>query len=369
MTNPLVIIGTGLAGYMLAKEFRKCDTTRAMHLYTTDQGAFYSKPLLSTALTQQKTPEQLAVNSVEEMAAQLDATIHTETTVEDIAALSYAQLVLATGATKMVPPLSGDAAQSVVSVNNLSDYAAFRRWLSGKKNLLMIGAGLVGCEFTNDLVNAGYRVHVAALEAAPLAALVPPVIGEDLRAALAALGVTWHLGCAVTSVDAAGSGYQVRLSSGEVLQVDGVFSAVGLRPNVALAEKAGLAVREGIVVDHYFQTSQPNIYALGDCAEVAGRVAMYVAPILHGARTLAKTLAGEKTAVQYPVMPIVIKTPACPVVALPPPKGVEGTWHYEGETAHQRALFYDTAQQLRGFALIGDKVRDRMALAKQLPVV
>ena len=115
------------------------------------------------------------------------------------------------------------------------------------------------------------------------------------------------------------------------------------------------------------RTSAPHVYALGDCAEVAGLNLPFVMPIMHGARALAKTLAGEPTEVRYPPMPVVIKTPALATVVAPPPKGTEGAWKIEGEAPDIRALFEAPDGALLGFALTGTAAAEKQALTKALP--
>ncbi len=140
-----------------------------------------------------------------------------------------------------------------------------------------------------------------------------------------------------------------------------------MKPRVALAEAAGLAVQRGIVTDALLQTSAPGVYALGDCAEVAGHQLPYVMPIMQAARALAKTLAGTETAVQYPAMPVVVKTPACPTVVCPPPPGVDGGWEETITAEGVRALYRDTTGALRGYALVGAATTDKQALTKEIP--
>ncbi len=376
----IVIIGSGLAGYMLAKEFRKLDTATPLTIITASDGRFYSKPLLSTAMTQNKTADALAMNDAADMQAQLNARIETHAVVSSIdavkqevivgdKAIPYERLVFACGAETISPPLMGDAVGDVRSVNDLEAYAEFRQTLAEKKRIAILGSGLVGCEFSNDLINAGYDVNVIAPDHYPLAALVPERVGQVLQAALKDKGVAWHLGQLATDVNRVDARYAVTLGNGETVEADLVLSAIGLRPSCNLAESAGVEINRGIVVDRYLRTSVPTIYALGDCAEVVGHVKQYVAPLLQCSRALAKTLAQADEPVHYPSMPVAIKTPACPVVVSPVPAALEGEWQYEGEGANLQALFYDQEGQLRGFALVGDKVRQRMALAKQLPEV
>lgn len=376
----LVIIGSGLAGYMLAKEWRKLDTQMPLVIITADDGAFYSKPLLSTALTQQKTPDQLRVSSAETMAQELNAKMYCQSVVTAIdpnrntitfnqQILEFSQLVLACGAETITPLLTGDAAHELQTVNNLSDYRQFRQWLIGKKHLAILGAGLVGCEFANDLVNAGYAVTLIAPDAYPLMTALPEVVGRLLQDSLAKQSVNWRLGRSATAINYRDQHYGITLDNHQEILVDGVFSAVGLRPQIRLAQNTGIKVNRGIVVNRWQQTNFENIFALGDCAEVDGLVQMYVAPLLQSARALAKILAGGRDPVHFPVMPIVLKTPALPLVFMPAPAQVMGEWHIEGDGQHLRALFHDENGQLRGFALAGDKIRDKITLAKQLPLV
>ena len=199
----VVIIGSGLAGYLFAKEFRKLDATTPLEIVTANDGAFYSKPLLSTALTNKKSVEELAVYSADEMASQLRAKIHTATRVEFIdphsetiitptKKIGYQKLVMACGSQAVAPSLKGDAIADIHSVNDLAAYGKFRQWINNKKNIAVLGAGLVGCEFANDLMNAGFKVEVIAPDAYPLAKFVPQRVGYVLQQALSEKGVNWH---------------------------------------------------------------------------------------------------------------------------------------------------------------------------------
>jgi rubredoxin-NAD+ reductase len=93
----------------------------------------------------------------------------------------------------------------------------------------------------------------------------------------------------------------------------------------------------------------------------------YIAPLLSCSRALAKTLAGTKTAVEYPAMPVVVKTPAHPIIVCPPPRFVPGEWKISNDENNYRALFYNTQNQLLGFVLTNAAVKERAALVKQLP--
>ncbi len=379
MEHPIIIIGAGLAGYQLAREFRKLDQTTPLMIVTADSGKYYSKPLLSTALTSGKTADMLPTGTAEMMAQQLDATIVTQTYVSMIDApdksiavkdqrVSYAKLVLACGADVIKPQLKGDAAREILSINHLYHYAEFRDLIKNKKRIAIFGAGLIGCEFANDLSNAGYEVHIIAPSSAPLDLLVPPEVGQLLQSALEKNGVHFHLNCVATEIDKMENGvYSLLLSNNNEIEVDFVLSAIGLKPHLALPHAAGVAVNRGVLVNRFLETSLPDIYALGDCAEVEGHVLPYITPLLNCSRALAKTLSGTPTAVEYPSMPVVVKTPVHPIVVCPPPKNKEGHWEIENLDNSIRALFYDAEKQLNGFVLTNEAVKERAALVKKMP--
>lgn len=375
----IVILGTGLAGYTVAREFRKLDTASTLTLVTRDDGSFYSKPVLSNALAQKKSAAQIALNSAVDMARQLHATIHTHIAVRAIDAqartvatengptLTYDRLVLALGADPIRLPLAGDAADRVLSINDLADYARFRTALDGQRRVVILGAGLIGCEFANDLRGAGIEVEVIDPAPQPLGRLLPAQSAAFLRAALETAGVRFHFGTTAQAVHRDAAGLRVTLANGESLATDVVLSAIGLKPRIALAQQSGLNVNRGIVTDARLATGVEGVYALGDCAEVAGFNLPFVLPIMQAGRALAKTLAGTPTPVQYPAMPVVVKTPACPTVVCPPPPGVDGQWTETAGATGVRAVFYDAANRLRGFALVGAATQEKQALAKEIP--
>jgi rubredoxin-NAD+ reductase len=378
--DPIVILGSGLAGYNVARELRKLDKSAPLTVTTADGGEFYSKPMLSNALTKRQAPEAIPLNSAEQMAQQLGATVRARTRVTaiDVAthrltigdeALAYSKLVLALGAAQIRVPIGGDAAASVMTVNSLDDYARFRAAVEGKKRVAVIGAGLIGCEFANDLAASGYEVEVVDIAAQPLPRLLPPAGGALLREKLAAVGVVWHFGTGVNTVDRDSGAYRVALGDGSVIRADIVLSAIGLKPELELARAAGLGTARGIVVNRYLETSAAGVFALGDCAEVESLVLPFVMPIMHAARALGATLAGNRTAVSYPAMPVLVKTPACPTIVAPPPPAATGEWRIETAPDSVKSLFVDASGKLLGFALNGAATSERAKLMKELPPV
>ncbi len=374
--SPVVIVGSGMASYSLAREFRKLDKETALLIVTADDGSVYSKPMLSNALTKEKTAQQLVNATAEQMEDQLNAEIRNFKRVTAIDSeahtisiggevICYSKLVLALGAEPFRPNFEGDVG-AILSVNDLADYDRFRRQIEGKEQIAIIGGGLIGCEFANDLANAGFQVSVIDRNPRPLSYLMPEVIGRNLNLALQRWGVEWHKQDEVSRIDHHADGFELLLQSGFKVRADVVLSAIGLRSRTQLAAQAGLVIDRGIVVDSYLQSSVEDIYALGDCAEVKGAVLPFVMPLMIGARALAKTLAGTKTVVEYPAMPVALKTPAYPVSVLPPVAGIEGEWQIEQTSDAIKALFLDSEGQLRGFALSGTAVKQTTVLAKEI---
>ncbi|MEX6500793.1 NAD(P)/FAD-dependent oxidoreductase [Pseudomonas zhanjiangensis] len=378
MSAPLVIVGTGLAGYNLAREFRKLDGETPLLLISADDGRSYSKPMLSTGFGKHKDADALCMAEAGAMAEQLRAEIRTHTRVTGIdpghrrlwlgeEAVSYRDLVLAWGAEPIRVPVAGDAEDAIFPINDLEDYARFRAAAAGKQRVLLLGAGLIGCEFTNDLSLGGFQVELVAPCEQVMPGLLHPAAAAAVQAGLESLGARFHLGPVLHSLNHVDGGLLAQLSDGTQLACDLVISAVGLRPRTELAAAAGLAVGRGVQVDRLLQSSHANIYALGDCAEVDGLNLLYVMPLMACARALAQTLAGKPTEVRYGPMPVTVKTPVCPLVVSPPPRGRQGEWTVEGSGADIKALCRDGDGALLGYALTGSAVQEKLALNKELP--
>ena len=176
----------------------------------------------------------------------------------------------------------------------------------------------------------------------------------------------WHFGDAAKALSTRDGRLALSLRSGAQLRADTVLSAIGLRPRTALASGAGLTVGRGVVVDGVGATSDPAIYALGDCAEYSGRLLPYVQPIMVAARSLAATLTGTATPIEFGPMPVIVKTPACPVTVLPPPAQAPGRWEAKAQADSLAMRFLDPEDRLLGFALLGAASQRRRELMEQL---
>jgi rubredoxin-NAD+ reductase len=324
-----VIIGSGMAGWGVAKALRAADANVGITLISADDAHVYSKPMLSNALAQRKLPEQLIQSTGSAMATQLNVNLLAKTTVTHInrtaqtvlthqGALPYSYLVLALGAQAIRLPMPG--IEYMLSVNDLDDYAQFRAALPAGGVVALIGGGLIGSEFANDLAASGHSVHVIDPGAWPIGNLITAEQGSGLQSALEGLSVQFYLQDVATELNHQQGKQYLTLRSGKTIVADVVLSAVGLRPNVTLAQDAGLMVERGIVVDSHGRSSDPLIFALGDCAAYAGqgkdgasRTMPYVWPLIAASKAIAATLAGTETPIGFKAMPVRVKTPAYPI--------------------------------------------------------
>lgn len=359
----LLIVGSGLGGYLLLKELREQGYDGAIELFTGDDGAFYSKPQISNALGQNKTADQLVNIGPEAMQAKYEFKLHSHTVVDRLdpdakvlsvgdRAYNYSNCVLALGA----KPVSAPWDEFSFKINNLVDYQKFRAELQVGKIVAIVGSGLVGCELAADLAVAGYDVHLFSIDSDPIARFLPKECGAFLKEKMIQAGVNWHY------IDA----FAVKKSANRLLindefSADILISALGIRPEVALAEAADLAVQDGIVVDDYCQTSAKSVYALGDCANVNGANLAYVAPIRQCVNVLTGILLGQKPSpINYPIMPVILKTPMCRTIFVHSNFG--HSWDVSGDDSGMLAKQFDAEGNLRGFVIMGTAAKHRAEL-------
>lgn len=393
--KPIIIVGSGMAGISVAREYRKLDSDTPIMILTNDDGGFYAKPNLSNAFAQQKLAAQLKSQSASQLAEQLKLNVlqHTKLIAIDsekqsittsIGSFEYHRLVLALGAEAIKLPIAGNAQDQILSINHLNDYTQFREHLgavvskNGNARIALMGAGLIGCEFADDLIGAGFEVHLIDPNPLPLAALLPEPISTQLYNALTSQGVNMHLGTSAAQIDSIDNRYRLQLLNGETIECDIVLSAIGLRPQTQIARQCmpqAMTVDRGIVVDRFGETSVKNIFALGDCAQYTldgdgtSAVLPYIAPILTAARAIAKTLNGDISAIEMQASPVIVKTPSCPIALIAPSVAErnDGSWSYElnPEQIHI-SRFHNSAGKLRGFAITPQDAKLRTALTKEM---
>jgi NADPH-dependent 2,4-dienoyl-CoA reductase/sulfur reductase-like enzyme len=176
--------------------------------------------------------------------------------------IEYGALLLATGADPIHLPIPATEGSRIYCLRTLSDARAIIAAAVEAKTVVVVGASFIGLEAAASLRTRGIEVHVVGLEEVPLERVLGRGVGTFLRGLHESRGVTFHLKNSVSRVD----GRQVTLSDGKTLDADFVLLGVGVRPSIALAEQAGLAVDRGVTVDEFLETSAPGVFAAGDIA-------------------------------------------------------------------------------------------------------
>ncbi|MFB9947576.1 NAD(P)/FAD-dependent oxidoreductase [Rhizobium puerariae] len=320
MKNGVVIVGTGQGGFQLAASLRQEGFQDAITMIGDEPGLPYQRPPLSKTYLKEGRVEAIQLrpesyyerNGIRlispERAIRIDRAAKTVETLTG-GSIGYDHLVLATGARNVIPPIPGLEACNVHQLRTAADADNLRSALVSTRNAIVIGGGFIGLEFAAVAASSGHRVTV--VEAAPrlMSRAISPDMSEAFRIFHGELGTNLYLGCSVAEVlrGDTGRAHGVRLSDGRTIEGDLILLAAGIRPNTELAEVAGLAVSNGIVVDAGLVSQDPDISSLGDCAAFHDlerncqlRLESVQAATDH-ARTIARRLTGK--AAQYDALP------------------------------------------------------------------
>lgn len=375
MSAGIVIIGSGFAARTLVKNIRKLDSHVPLTLIAADGMEEYSKPELSHVISQAQRAEDLIRQTAGDFAEQFNVRLFPYTFVTAIdphvqvvksadRSWQYDKLVLATGAKAFVPPLPGR--EMMLTLNSLQEYHACEEQLRAAKRVLIVGAGLIGCELAMDFQRAGKTVTLLDNAASILPALMPPEVSARLQHCLMANGVRLLLASKLARLEARESGVRAQLDDERSVDADVVVAATGLVPHTALAQAAGLETRRGIVVDATLQTSHPHLFALGDCAEIHGQVLPFLQPIQLSAMTLAKNLTGSPAQLTLPTMLVKVKTPLMPLHLAGETSRADLRWHIATDAAGMVAKGVDIDDKLRAFVVSEDRMKEAFALLKAL---
>ncbi|ABV38656.1 FAD-dependent pyridine nucleotide-disulphide oxidoreductase [Shewanella sediminis HAW-EB3] len=378
MNLPIVIIGSGFASYQLVKTIRRQDSQQAITVITADSGDDYAKPDLSHVFTKGQSAKDLIKMTADEFASSYDITLLHHSRVESIdrlqktllcsgESIAYGQLVLATGAKAFVPPIDGDAADRIITLNGLEEYRSAQAELASAKSVLVIGAGLIGTEIAMDLASSDRRVILTDRAEALLPGLLPDFISSQLFQSLGNQGVKIALGTQVERLQQAGDAISVTLRNGQEYSVDAVVCAAGLKPNIQLAAESALKTNRGIVVNRQLRTSTADIFALGDCAEIEGHLLPFLQPILMSANALAKTLLGQASDVALPPMMVKVKTPRLPIQLSGNTSRADANWQMDANSEGMTARAFDEEKKLIGFVVTGGHMKQAFSLLRELP--
>ena len=212
--------------------------------------------------------------------------------------IAYDKLVLATGSTPHILPVKGAGKAGVMTFRTLEDCVALMEAPKQYKKAAVIGAGLLGLETAMGLVQKGINTTVVHHQPNVMNRQLDRLASEMLQEELEAKGIHFALSKRTKEIVGASHAEGLRFSDGSILEADLVLMSVGVKPNVELAKKAGIDFHRGILVDDYLQTSDPNVYAIGECAEHRDVTYGVVEPIHEQAECLARNLAGIP--VRYP---------------------------------------------------------------------
>ncbi|MCL4555484.1 MAG: FAD-dependent oxidoreductase [Gammaproteobacteria bacterium] len=364
----IIIVGAGYAGWQAAESIRKLNKDQPILLVTACDGAVYPKPSLSMALQQNRTVNDLIESSGKDKAADLQIQIKTNTKVVSInparktlmttsGKLEYDKLILATGAKAIAPLLSGDAAHEIVTLNNLPSYKRFRDQLTKQSHVSIIGSGLIALEIAEDLATQQIETSLIIRSNHVMRQLLPDTLSSEYEHKLHSQGIKLTKQVTATELNYHDNSLMLKLSNGDHIKTDIVVAAIGLNPTVELAEKAGLITHKGIVINEFCQTSNSDIYALGDCAEFGQQVLCYLEPIRRQATALASHIFGDLNQPYQLRQPLVkTKTPTMPMMVSQPIL-TEGEWLDLSQNDQHKLLFINK-KQVSGFILTGEFIKE-----------
>jgi len=306
----LVLIGNGMAGVRTLEELLKLAPERYdITVFGAEPHGNYNRILLSPVLAGEMQVKDIILNDLDWYAAN-GITLHTGKTVTQIdrasrslrtacgMSASYDRLLIATGSQPFILPVPGKDLPGVVGYRDIADTEAMIEAAGSKRHAVVIGAGLLGLEAANGLLLRGMEVTVVHLAEWIMERQLDRSAAELLQASLEKKGMRFRLAHQTAEIKAGPNGRvgAVRFGNGSEIPADLVVMAAGIRPNVALAESAGLKCERGIVVDDALLTSDPAISAVGECVNHRGIVYGLVAPLFEQARVCAAHLAGPATA-------------------------------------------------------------------------
>lgn len=375
MSHGIVIIGSGFAARQLVKNLRKQDSQVAISVIAADSIDEYNKPDLSHVISLGQRADEMTRQSAGEFAEQYNVRLFPYTWIKEIDAQArvvkstdnqwcYDKLVLATGASAFIPPVDGR--ELMLTLNSQLEYRACESQLFDARRVLIVGGGLIGSELAMDFTRAGKSVTLVDNAASILASLMPPEVSSRLQHRLTDMGVHLLLKSQLQSLEQTTRGIRATFDHDRHVEVDAVIAATGLRPETALARSAGVEVNRGIVVDSTLKSSNPDIYALGDCAEIDGQLLPFLQPIQISAMTLAKNLLGGNAPLKLPAMLVKVKTPELPLHLAGETRRSDLNWQISTEAQGMVAKGVDAEGQLRAFVVSEDRMKEAFALLKAL---
>ncbi|MEX2260866.1 MAG: nitrite reductase large subunit NirB [Bryobacteraceae bacterium] len=301
----LVVVGNGMAGIGCLEQILRHAPKFEVTVFGDETHVNYNRILLSSVLAGERDPGDIVLNGLEwyrkhDIALRLGVRIadidrETKTVVGDDGSITrFDKLLLATGSAPFIPPIRGVEKEGVLTFRNLEDTRAMLERSRPGLKAAVIGGGLLGLEAARGLQVRGCDVTVVHLLDALMNVQLDRTGGDYLKIKMERLGVKVLLNRATSAILGNGRVEGVEFADGETIDAEMVVIAAGIRPNVELGRKAGLEINRGIVVNDYMETSDPDVFAVGECVEHRGVVYGLVAPLLEQAKILAATITGNR---------------------------------------------------------------------------
>ena len=301
----LVVIGNGMAaGKAMEELFAKPHAQYDVTVFGSEPRVNYNRIMLSPVLSGEKAYDDIIIHN-EEWYAQHGVTLRRGETIIAIdraaktvktaagETLGYDELIIATGSQPFIIPVPGASLKGVVTFRDLDDVEAMLGAAETGQHAVVIGGGLLGLEAAAGLAIKGMKVSVVHLMPTLMERQLDPNAGYLLKKAIESRGIDVHVSANTEALLGETHVTGVKLKDGTILPADIVVMAVGIRPNGILGKAAGLDCNRGIIVDDFMHTSDPAIYAVGECVEHRGNCYGLVAPLYEMAKVLASELAGE----------------------------------------------------------------------------
>jgi len=303
MKEKLVLIGNGMAGMRTVEELLKLDEELYdITVFGAEPYGNYNRILLSPVLAGEKTIDEIMLND-EQWYKDNNITLHKGKTVVNIDRKArkvitgdgieeeYDRLLLATGSNPFIIPVPGHELPGVISFRDIHDVDQMLDASKKHKHAVVIGGGLLGLEAANGLMLQGMSVTVVHLGDVLMERQMDEVAGKMLKDSLESRGLNFLMGASTEAILGENRVKGVRFKDGSELAADLVVMAVGIRPNIELAEKIGLHCERGVVVNDTMQTFDPKIYSVGECVQHRGQAYGLVAPLFEQAKVCANHLA------------------------------------------------------------------------------
>lgn len=303
----LVVIGNGMAGIKCVEEIYKLDPQQFhITVFGNEVHPNYNRILLSKVLQGDSSTNDIVLNDwswYEEKGIRLYtgetvARIHVETQEVETASgirTAYDSLIIATGSSAFIPPISGVRKPGVISFRNIDDCNTMMDYAKKYRKAIVIGGGLLGLEAARGLLNLGMETDVIHNAPYLMNRQLDRMSADLLRAELEQQGMRFWLNKETESIIGLNRAKGVRFTGGSTLEADLIVISVGIRPNILLAKTCGIETNRAIIVDDFMRTSIPNVYAVGECAEHRGTAYGLVAPLYEQGKVLARVLCGQDT--------------------------------------------------------------------------